>query len=192
MLTELLETQLTTAPDRFLPRSPRVSLLLRRGRPATQDLVCLSVVVLGAGSPREVRRPHKAGLGAEECQGEDPLWVGGGKQKAHRAAVVSSDQSSALRPDRIHHRAHVVHALLQRGCPLDLIREACAAFVERDHSGKRCELRTQSRPSGRKAPYSMLQRAGRNLHDVDPSVPFHSIGDVEVAALRISRLRLHR
>jgi hypothetical protein len=40
--------------------------------------------------------------------------VGGGEQHRQRAALGRTEQDSAIRPGRIHDRAHVIHPLVQR------------------------------------------------------------------------------
>src|SRR5713226_1451210 len=44
------------------------------------------------------------------------IGIGGGKEGGHRATLRDTDDRGMIRTHSVHHRAHVVHPLLQRGC----------------------------------------------------------------------------
>ncbi len=65
-------------------------------------------------SPWILRMPDAASERPERNQGGRPLGIGGGEEDRHAGALRVAKEGGALRPGGVHHRAHVVHSLLQR------------------------------------------------------------------------------
>jgi hypothetical protein len=73
-------------------------------------------------------------LALEQHECEDPLRVRRREEDRHRRAVHVAEQRGPLDADSVEHRAHVVHALLERGHAADAVGRTRAALVESDDS----------------------------------------------------------
>ena len=89
---------------------------------------------LQAGPDGEVGGLGEARHGGEHHQPIDQCRVGGGEECGHGAAFGRGEEHRALRACGLHHRAHVVHALLQGGRALQAVRHALATLVEDQHT----------------------------------------------------------
>src|SRR5207244_3436764 len=52
------------------------------------------------------------------------------------APSLAPKEGRPLDPDRVEHRGQILHPLLERGYPLDRVREPRARLVKADHPGK--------------------------------------------------------
>ena len=163
--------------------------LLRRAPAPRHPLDVFAVVVL-ARSVRVVGGPEHPRVRADRDQRPHPLRIRGGEQDAHRAALGQAEQSRALRPDRVHHRADVVHARLQRrrahgvGHPL-------SSLVEADEAAERRELRQEVGVVGNRPRELDVRGERRDVDDVERAVAGDLIRDRDVAAARVASLGLH-
>ena len=73
-----------------------------------------AIALLARRAPRivDVAQPPRVAADHDERLG--PLRVGRRKQAAQRTALRHAHQHRALRARRLHHRAHIVEALLER------------------------------------------------------------------------------
>jgi G3E family GTPase len=58
--------------------------------------------------------------------------IGGREQRAHRTALRVGEEHRLRRARGLHHRTHIVHALLEHGHALEAVGQALAALVEAD------------------------------------------------------------
>ena len=128
---------------------------------------------------------------ADHDQRHGALGIGRGEQRAHRAAFGISEQRGAFGADLVQHRAHVIHALLERGRIRHPVGQAGAAFVEHDQAGKRCEL-VQEAGDARLLPehFDVGQESG-NQHQIDGPLADHLIGDRHARGPHILGLGYH-
>ena len=90
---------------------------------------------------RVVGRPAAARVGAHRDQRRRPLGIRGGEQRAPSARPRRRRSRRALGADGVHHRAHVVHPLLERRDPVHPVRQPGAALVEQDQPPDRARRR---------------------------------------------------
>jgi hypothetical protein len=93
---------------------------------------------------------------------------------------------------RRHHRPYVVHPLFERGKRANAIRETGPALVEQDDPG---ELRQAAKePCERRLGPGAFQvrHPPHHENEIDRSVADGLVGDVHVAAARVTGLRLNR
>ena len=148
----------------------------------------IALVLLLGSAPGVVGKPDGAGEGAPEHERGRSLRVGRREQDAHRGALGDAVERSALRADRVHDGAHVVHASLQRGRSAHGVGHARPALVKADQTGERREPEEQ-RPEQRQPPRELDMRdKPRNENEVQGPVAHDLVGDVDVAAARIARL----
>ena len=162
----------------------RVAAPLLGGRPQP-------AVLLGAAADRIVRRPVAARVGAQRHQRQRAVRVRGREQRAHRPALGHADHGRALGAGGVHHRAHVVHALLQRRDPQHPVRQPGPALVEQDQPPHRGQPPVEGRQ--RRPLPAGLERAHPAVHehDVQRPVADHLVGDrVAADALDVAD-RLH-
>ena len=179
----------TTGSDGDLPRRPanarsRSRAALQLGEPALRA----ELVLLARRRPREVRGAHEPRLALEQHEREDALRVRRREQHRQRGAVDVAEQRGALGPDRVHHRTHVVHPLLERRHAADTVGRARAALVE---------------PYDAHAPRQLVEpgtdRLVVELHrreveaaredEVERPLAEDAVGDVDVTADRVPGVR---
>ena len=120
------------------------------------------------------------------------LGIGGGEQDAHRPALRESEQRGALRAGGVHHRADVVHAILQRRRRGDRVGKPRAALVEQDQPRERGELVEEARDPRVRPLQVQVRDEARHEHEVERTVADDLVGDVDLTALRVVGLRRHR
>jgi hypothetical protein len=93
-------------------------------------------------------------------------------------------ERGALNADGIHHRAHVVHALLERRNAADPVGRARAALVEADHPHSLGQL---AEVGARSVIVELHRREVHPAreHEVERPRAEDAIGDVDVAAPRV-------
>ena len=113
--------------------------------------------------------------------------IGGGEQGAHRAALGDRRRAPRARRTRgLHHRAHVVHALLQRRHALEAVGHALAALVEADHA----EALRQAPQHARVVVVLPVRLEVRDdagdEHQVLRTAAEHLVGDAQAVALGVA------
>ena len=145
------------------------------------------------------RRPGVVVVGVDPfrvCPVEDerarPLGIGRGEEDRHRRALGVPEQDGAAAVDRIHDRAHVVHARLEVGHAGWPVGQTGAALVEPDQACDRAEPFEEVRVA-RLLPVLLEvgDEAGEE-YEVDRPVAGHLVGDAEVATARIPDRRASR
>ena len=162
-----------------------------RSAPALLDLPERGGQVLIGLAPRIVGRSLPARVTAVHDERHRALGVGGGEQRAHRAALRDAEERRALRADGVQHRPDVVHPLLEGGQLLigNPIGKARASLVEQDQTGEGCEPREEPRV-GRFLPVqSDVRDPAGHVDEIERTVPDHLIGDMRIAAPGEPRLR---
>ena len=89
---------------------------------------------LGRPAVGEVLGLAEAGCRAVENERRHALRIGSGEQDRHRTPLGDAVQRSALGPGGVHHRAQVIHALLERRHLAHRIGEAGPALVPQDQA----------------------------------------------------------
>ena len=162
-----------------------------RTAPALLDLPERGGQILGGLAPRVVGGSLPARVAAVHDERRCSLRVGGGEQRAHRAALRDAEQRRPLGVDRVQHRSDVVHPLLEGGqLPLgNPIGKTRASLVEQDQTGEGREPRQEPRV-GRFLPvqFDVREPAG-HVHEIARTGPDHLIGDVRITAPGVPRLR---
>ena len=142
-------------------------------------------------APRIVGRPRSPRVRRRENERRRPLRERRGEERADRAALGTAEQRCPLRAGGVHHGEDVVHHLLVGADLEDPVGEPRAAPVEDDQARERrdpVEERLVRRP-----PLVLLEvrHVARREDEIDRPVAEHLVRDVELAALRVSRLALH-
>src|SRR5262245_10881973 len=174
----LRETGRERRPQRSL--SPRIA----QSRKA-------SLEVDSRSTPWIIWRPCNASVAAVQNQRRPALWIRRSEQRAHRPALGYPENRSALRADRIHHATHVVHPLLQRWHGHATIGEARPTFVEPDESRERGESFEEVGDVRFVPVVFEIGYKSWHVHQIARPITDHLVGDVDIAAARIPRLRLH-
>jgi hypothetical protein len=94
--------------------------------------------------------------------------------------------------DRIHDRAHVVHARFEIGHAERSVRETGTALVEPDQARNRAESFEEVRMTRLLPVLLEVGDEARDEHEVDRAVAGDLVGDVEVAAARVADRRMPR
>jgi hypothetical protein len=118
----------------------------------------------------------------------DPGGVGRREEQADRPTFGDAEERRALASDRVHHRADVVHPILEARGTQDSIGEAVAALVQ-DHDP--CERSETFEELGvaRKFVEELDVRNDPGHEDQIPRpVADHLVRDAQVAALRVASL----
>jgi hypothetical protein len=119
--------------------------------------------------------------------------VGGGEERAHRSSFGDPQQRRPLRPRGVHYRANVVHPLLEdrqlvHGHP---VGETGPTLVEHDQPAERGEPPEEGGLQGVFPGQFDVRDPAGDEDEVDRSVPDHLVGEVDLAALRVSGLHSH-
>ena len=95
-----------------------------------------------------------------------------------------AEQGGALGADRIHHRAHVIHPLLERRHAADTVGRACAALVEPDDAHAPRELVD---PGAHRLVVELHRREVETAREdeIERALAEDAVGDVDVAARRV-------
>jgi hypothetical protein len=96
-----------------------------------------------------------------------------------------AEQRGALDSDRVHHRAHVVHPLLERRHAADTVGGAGAALVEADDAHAPRQL---VEPGADRLVVELDRRKVETAreHEIERPGAEHAVRDVDVAAPRVS------
>ena len=134
-------------------------------------------------------------VGAVEHQRARAFRIGRGEQDRHRPAFRGAEQHGALRANRVHHGAHVVHPGLEvrQMMRVDPVGKPGAALVEQDEAAEGTEP-PQQMGVARVLPMDVQvgDEAGHE-HQVDRPVADHLIGDPNITASGVTGLgRLQR
>jgi hypothetical protein len=154
--------------------------------PLAADVVEHLIPLLALPAPRVVLVPATAREGAVERERGGALGVGRGEQHPERPALGDAEQRRALRAGGVHHRADVVHALLERRHRRDAIGHSGPATIEQHHARERRQT-AQERGERRHLPRLLDVRHPAGDHDHVGTLAEHLVGDVHVAAARVAR-----
>ena len=139
------------------------------------------------GHPRIVRRGNDPGEGAEQRERRDPLGIGGREHDRHRSTFRHPVERGAVEPGSVHHRADVVHPILDTAQAHAPVREPGASLVEHHRSRVFAALLELLRD--REVPHQVKVRdKSWNDHQVHGSVAIHGVRDREISALRVLHL----
>jgi hypothetical protein len=164
----------------LLPRAERL-----------QRSIDIALVLVLAAAPLVLGRPHAARKSAAHDERRRSLWISRGEQDTHGGPFREAVERRALRADRIHDRAHVVHARLQRRSAANGVRHAGAALVEPDQTSEGRKLLQEGR-EGRELPLDLeVRHVPRDEDEVERAVTDDLVGDVDVAAARVAGLGTH-
>jgi hypothetical protein len=111
------------------------------------------------------------------------------EQYAHCRSIGEADERTPLRADRIHDGANVVHSFFQRWHAGDAIGKTLPPLVEGHHAPQSGQTLQECSVSGQFMDEFDVGNRARNDHDVERTVPDRLIGDVDIAAARVARLR---
>src|ERR1700690_2709462 len=95
------------------PRADRLGCVFARAPEAVDELELAFEVLVARWRERVIIGWPPAGTGAEQREGDRPGRIGRREQRRHRAALGHPEDDGALRSDRIHHGARVVHTHLE-------------------------------------------------------------------------------
>ncbi len=144
--------------------------------------------LLGAFSPRPLVVRALADFRTLEDERDRSLRVRRGEEHRERTSFGLARHRCPLAADRVHHRADVVHPLLERRRARNAVGHAHPAFVEQDQPRELGEPLAVA-PELRKLPVDLQVRIGAlGVHEIDGTVPDDAVGDVDVAAPREAHL----
>jgi hypothetical protein len=121
--------------------------------------------------------------------GSRSLRIRCGEQQAHGRALGHTVERGASGPDRVHHGPYVVHARLEGWRAPNAVRHPGAALVEADQPRERPDALEEGCPPGNRGLDLEVTHEPGNEHDVERAVAADLVGDMDLAALRIARLR---
>src|SRR6185312_1764811 len=112
----------------------RPLLETHRLSPMRSNLFEEVLAMFGSWRPRIVVVANALGISSNHDHGERLLRISRGEQSTEWSSLRDSTQGGSFGSNCIHHRAHIIHALLERRQFVDRhsIRKACAAFIEKD------------------------------------------------------------
>jgi hypothetical protein len=102
------------------------------------------------------------------------------------------DKCRTVGANRIHHRADVVHPLLQRRQVLDRVRQPIPAHVEEDQPPVAGEPAQEPLGLGVLPHQLDVARPVEGDHDINRAIPEGLVGDLEVSAGGVLDARDHR
>ena len=117
--------------------------------------------------------------------------MGCGKQRRERSAFGHAHDGSPFDTRGIHHRAGIVHPLVEIGQLAQAVGQASASLVEHDNPRL---PRQMIEPSGliRRVPHVFDMRdEARDDYEVLRAVAEYLIGNVNVATLSVTNFRVH-
>ena len=142
-------------------------------------------------SPRVVGCPQRARKRAPEHERRGAVGVRRGEEDAHGRSLDDAEQRRSRRAGRVHHRAKIVHALLERRCAGDVIGHSGSALVEEDQTSELRELEESLRHRrNRPAELDVGDEPG-DEDEIEGAVADDLVGDRYVSAPRVVRLRPH-
>jgi hypothetical protein len=113
--------------------------------PVRDHLAHRCVALLGAPGGGVVVGARAAREGGVERERAHALGGRGREQHRHRAALHDRDQVGARGAGGVHHRAHVVDLLLERGRAVGAVRHPRAAAVVEDHPAEPAQALEEAR-----------------------------------------------
>ncbi len=182
------------------PRSPPPDLSLaraRRHRPQVRLVAPFALDFLGV---RLTLRPGRApgvvvvgvsalGVRSVEDERRDALRVHGREQDAHRPALRVPHQRCPLDADGVHDGAYVVYARLEIGKSAGTVREPGSSLVEPDQAREGRKPLQHVRVT-RSLPVEVeMGDEPWDEDEIERAAAGDLVGDVDVAALRVARLR---
>ena len=138
-----------------------------------------------------LRRRHRAEFreAAVEHQGGGPLWIRSGEHHAQGTALGHAYDGGAIRPCGVEDGPNIIHPLLEGGHLRHTVGESGAALVEQDQPCKRPQAAQKPGAGGLfPEPFNVGNEA-RDDHQIERAIPNDLIGNVDVSALGVSRLR---
>ncbi len=168
-------------------RADCVPCLLPRAEDLQVTLHLPLVLFLGP-APGIIGCPHPARETAadDDCRG--PFRVRRREQDGHRRALGQAEQSSALRPDRVHDGANVVHPGLQRRRAAHPVGHAGSALVEANQPARgRQPLEERDKTLHPPGDLDVSDEPG-NEDEIERSSARHLVRDVDIPALRVMGL----
>ena len=182
VIVDILRRPLAEAPgeqvDRLVPRPEQLEVRLEH-----------AAVGLRRPTPGIIGCPHGPRIAAPENERSGPLRVRCREENAHGNALLEPDDRGSLRACGIHDRPQVVHPRLERRNAVHRVGHPGAPLVEDD------ETRERRQPA---AEVAVPRRLPTELHvrditghedDVERTVARDLVGDVDVAAPGVPRLR---
>ena len=167
-------------------------LSLGRLAPSTHHLLDVLLLLAARGKPRELGRAHQARRGVDQHEPVRALRIGGGEEHGERTALTESANDGPVRAGSVHHRPDVVHARLERRVAGDAVGHARAALVEQKQTPQLHQPDEEAH-NRRVLPAQLdVVREARDPDEVELSFADHLVCDVDFAAHRILRFRLHR
>ena len=142
-------------------------------------------------SPRILRVANSFRVRADHHERQSFLGIGRSEETAHWTTFGNAAQRCAFGTDRIHHRAHVVHALFEcrQLIDRDAIGKACAAFVKKNQTRKRGESQQEAREARLAPEVFEVRNPAHHKDEIERRVADHLVRDVHVAAARVHRFR---
>ena len=177
------------APERLVLSRVRACRCHLSAAPAVFDVVEHRLEEFPCPAPRVVVCALKPGQRAKQHERLCSLRIRRGEHRAQHTTLRGAEQGCALRPDRIEHRSQIVHPLFQRRRPSDPVRQPRTALVERDQPRERRQPLEEA-PVGRQLPRVLdLIRPAARVDKIQRTPADHLVGDAEIAAPRVTRIR---
>jgi hypothetical protein len=136
-----------------------------------------------------VSHPFRRQVRAVEHNGRRSGWIRGGKESGHRGTLRIAEQGCAFRTCRIHDCAYIVHARLEIRDTAHAVRNSGPALVEDDQSAKGPKTAVEAREARLLPAVVDVGHEARHEDQVEGPVADDLVGDVDVAALGVARLR---
>ena len=118
----------------------------------------------------------------------DAGWIRRGEQEADRSTLGHTEQRRPIASDGVHHRADVVHPLLEARCTYDAVRETVAALVEHDDACERREALEELGIAGQFVKELDVGDDPGNEDEITRAVTDHLVSHADLAALRVTNL----
>ena len=164
----------------------------RKSLHAAAGAPCLLDIAEECRECRFGRKPvGEARKAAVERQRAATIRIGRGKQDGQRRAFGNPQQRCLLHAGRIHHRAEIVHTLIEAGKLGYPIRHSGAALVEGYYPGVAAQTVQKAGEVGLVPIILDVRYEAWNHDQIDRAIAKRLIGDVNVAALGVLRNRLH-
>src|SRR2546422_9128229 len=106
-----------------------------------------------------------------------------------RSAFGIAEDGGFARPDCVHDRPHIVHPHLERRHVGDAVRQASAALVEEDQPGERRQPLEEANDRRLLPEHFDVGHPPGHEYQIPRPLAHDLVGDVDLAALRIPRLR---
>ena len=152
--------------------------------PVALDRLVGRLALLRSRRPRIIRAPDPLGEATKSAKRDGPFRVSSCEKNAHVASLGCAEERGALRADRVHDRANIVHPLIQSGQAIvrHVVRHSGPAFIEEDETGEGCEaLKTEHEVRQFPGKFDVREPA-RHVNDIKRPLTHDLIGDVDIAA----------